>query len=98
MEHAVVKPTACTAPQTPQAQLKDLKPLLQQLFYEEAPGQNQSPEQLQSKIDQLQALQQLLQVQQQGLKQQQLQLQRDVKRPPGRAAVARPGNLGCIGA
>ena len=74
----------------PQAQLKDFKPLLRQLF-EEQHSQSQSAEQLQSKIDQLQALQQLLQRQQQGLKQQQQALQRpEAQRVVG---APRPGAL-----
>jgi len=78
-------------PQAAPSQLKDFKPLLQELFEEE--GQNQSAEQLQSKIDQLQKLQQLLQVQQQGLKQQQHMHEgrREVNRPWASSFTPRVG-------
>ena len=49
--------------------LAELKPLLKDLFEEQAEAQD--AQQLQSKIDQLQKLQQILQMQQEGLKQQQ---------------------------
>lgn len=53
----------------PRPRLAELKPLLKDLFEEQAEAQD--AQQLQSKIDQLQKLQQILQMQQEGLKQQQ---------------------------
>lgn len=53
----------------PRPRLAELKPLLKDLFEEQAEAQD--AQQLQSKIDQLQKLQQILQLQQEGLKQQQ---------------------------
>ncbi|CAJ1381677.1 unnamed protein product [Effrenium voratum] len=49
--------------------LADFKPILTDLF-DEGGQSNQSPQQLQAKIEQLQRLQQLLQKQQEGLKRQ----------------------------
>ena len=61
-----------STPSTPRPRIADFKPLLTELFDDEA--ENQSAQQLQQKIDQLQKLQHILQMQQEGLKQQQVQL------------------------
>ena len=58
-----------TATTAQRPRLAELKPLLKDLFEEQAEAQD--AQQLQSKIDQLQKLQQILQMQQEGLKQQQ---------------------------
>ena len=61
--------TASSGTVQPRPRLAELKPLLKDLFEEQAEAQD--AQQLQSKIDQLQKLQQILQLQQEGLKQQQ---------------------------